>query len=114
MAFVSDESGRGQVYVTSFPAPGKRAQASTAGGLTPRWRRDGRELYFVSSSRQLMAVSVNASGVTGALRALFDVRDWREYDVAPDGRFIAVVSQQVAGQQPLAVILNWRAPGVGK
>jgi hypothetical protein len=58
-----------------------------------------------------MAASVDASGVTGTPRVLFDTRNWLDYDVARDGRFIAVVSQKVAGQEPLAVILNWRGPG---
>ena len=107
MSFSSDESGRSQVYITSFPAVGERKPVSTSGGFSARWRRDGRELYFISSSRQLMAVPISADGVPGKPRALFLVKDWRDYDVARNGHFIAVVSQKVTGEQPLAVILNW-------
>jgi Tol biopolymer transport system component len=111
MAFTSDESGRGQAYVTSFPTAGDRTQVSTAGGFEARWRRDGRELYFISSSRQLMAAPIDASGVPGTPRALFDVKAWLDYDVARDGRFIAVVSEVVGAEQPLAVLVNWLRPG---
>ena len=111
MSFISNESGRSQVYLTSFPAVGERKSISTSGGSVARWRRDGHELYFISGSRELMAVPISASGVPGTPRALFPVKDWLDYDVAKDGRFIAVVSQKVTGEQPLAVIVNWAGAG---
>jgi len=107
VSFVSDESGRNQVYLTSFPSVGERKSVSASGGFAARWRRDGRELYFISGSGQLMAVPISAAGVPGTPRALFAVKDWLDYDVARDGRFIAVVSQKITGEQPLAVIVNW-------
>ena len=108
MSFTSDESGRQQVYVSPFPATGAKTAVSTAGGISARWRRDGRELYFISTERQLMAASIDAGGLPGTPRALFDVGAWLDYDVARDGRFIAVVSEVVGAEQPLAVIVNWR------
>jgi serine/threonine protein kinase len=110
MAFTSDESGSGRVYVASFPGALDRRQVSTAGGFWARWRRDGRELYFISSSRQLMVATIDASGAPGTPRALFDVRAWLDYDVTRDGRFIAVVSEVVGAEQPLAVLANWLRP----
>jgi Tol biopolymer transport system component len=110
MSFTSDESGRRQVYVTSFPTVGERKAVSTSGGFAARWRRDGRELYFISTSGQLMAAPISDGGVPGTPRALFPAKGWLDYDVAGNGRFIAVVSQRVTGEQPLAVILNWSRP----
>ena len=113
MSLTSDESGRAQVYVSPFPVTGTKTAVSTAttGGHTARWRRDGRELYFRSRAGQLMAAPIDASGMPGTPRALFDAKAWLDYDVAKDGRFIAIVSQKVAGEQPLAVIVNWSPPG---
>ena len=107
MSFVSDESGRPQVYVSPFPVTGAKVQASVGGGALARWRRDGRELYFISPDRKLMAAPIDASGLPGPPRVLFDVPRWNDFDVARDGRFIAVVTQVVGAEQPLAVIVNW-------
>jgi eukaryotic-like serine/threonine-protein kinase len=108
LSFTSDESGSAQVYVAPFPVTGVKTAVSTAGGSSARWSRDGRELYFISSDRKLMAAPVDASGAPGTPRALFDVRGWLDYDVALDGRFVALISQVVGAEQPLAVIVNWR------
>ncbi len=108
VAFVSDESGRSQVYVAPFPPTGVRTAVSSDGGSNPRWRGDGRELVYLSGAGQLMAVPVDASGAPGTPRALFDASAWRDFDVAPDGqRFVVVVPVKVAREQPLSVILNW-------
>jgi hypothetical protein len=59
------DSGRSEVYVDSFPAPGKlgkKRQVSTAGGFAPRWRRDGREIFYLAPDRRLMAVRVTIAG----------------------------------------------------
>jgi Tol biopolymer transport system component len=109
-AFVSDESGRPQVYVAPFPLTGTKIAVSSIGGSAPRWSRGGRELYFISGARQLMAAPIDASGTPGTARPLFDVRSWGDFDVSRDGRFVAVVSETVARDQPVTVILNWRPP----
>jgi Tol biopolymer transport system component len=108
MSFASDESGRPQIYVSPFPVTGAKVQASVAGGTQARWRRDGRELYFISPDKKLMAAAIDAGGVPGQPRVLFDVPRWIDFDVARDGRFVAVVTQVIAAEQPLAVIVNWR------
>jgi Tol biopolymer transport system component/predicted Ser/Thr protein kinase len=111
VAFISDESGRPQVYVAPFPVTGAKVMVSSTGGERPRWRRDGNELYFLSTGR-LMAVSIDASGRPGAARALFDARNWLDFDVAKDGRFIANVAQVVSREQPLSIIVHWPEPAV--
>jgi serine/threonine protein kinase/Tol biopolymer transport system component len=108
LSFISDETGRSQVYVAPFPAAAMKTAVSSAGGSLARWRRDGRELYFISSDRKLMAVPIDASGVPGQARALFNVAAWQDYDVTRDGRIVAVVPEVVGAEQPLAVIVNWR------
>src|SRR5512133_3121725 len=60
VAYVSDESGREEVYVTQFPATGSRWQVSQGGGTEPRWRRDGRELFFFAPDDRLMAAQVKS------------------------------------------------------
>jgi Tol biopolymer transport system component len=108
MSFSSDESGRREVYVTAFPGVGVKTAVSSGGGSTARWRRDGRELYFISSDGKLMAAPIDAAGVPGPPRPLFNVAAWLDYDVAHDGRIVAVVLQVVGADQPLGVIVNWR------
>ena len=103
LAYTSDDGTgvRYNVYVAPFPAMSPRRLVSRQGGIEPRWSRDGRELFFKSSS-QMMAVSVG-SGATlevGNPRALFSLSNYRsarnrqQYDVAPDGRFLMIRDPQ--------------------
>ena len=64
LAYVSNESGRPEVYIAPFPGPGGKWQVSTAGGILPRWRRDGRELFYVALDNQLMAAEIKLVGST--------------------------------------------------
>jgi eukaryotic-like serine/threonine-protein kinase len=119
MAFVSDESGRLEVYVAPFPSTGGKTLVSTgiAGGDLmggARWSHDGRELFYVSADRRLMAVPVRTTPMleVGTPVPLFTYqgRAWTDFAVSADGkRFLAVVPQAFAGEQPLTVILNWTA-----
>jgi Tol biopolymer transport system component len=122
IAYQSDESGRYEVYVTSYPQPGRRWPASVNGGTSPTWRKDGREMYYDSADHRLMAVPVGLGpiftpGVPVPLFALRAIRvvgrglGW-SYDVAPDGRFLVntLIERSAA---PLTVVLNWPT-GVGK
>jgi Tol biopolymer transport system component len=108
-AFVSDVSSRSQVYLSPFPLDASRPEpVSSTGGSAPRWRRDGRELFFLSAAGQLVAVPIDEAGRPGATRPLFDAKNWTDYDVSPDGqRFIAVVSVANERDQPLTVIVGW-------
>ena len=76
IAYTSDESGTRDVYVQTFPAPGGRWRVSTGGGTQPRWRRDGRELFYIAAGRKLMAADVKpgATFEAGVPKLLFDTR----------------------------------------
>ncbi len=109
-SFSSDQAGRQRVYVSSFPPDGMPSAVSPDGGSRARWRPDGSALYYLSPTSQLMAVAIDGAGNAGPPRALFNAANWRDFDVARDGRFIAVVSTATAGDRPLTMIVNWRAP----
>jgi len=119
LAYESDESGRYEVYVRGFPGPGGKWQVSTNGGVMPVWRRDGRELFYVSADRKLMSVTIDGDGAFryDTPRPLFDfggwVTDdgWSNYDVAPAGdRFLILEGLENAGTSEAAVTLvqGWR------
>ena len=119
IAYTSDESGRVEVYVDSFPTPDNRVRVSTDGGSWPKWRRDGRELYYLAPDRRLMVAAVTP-GETGPTfappEALFEGpgvnpdETRTQFEPSPDGsRFI--FNGRVADATPrgLAVIVNWPA-----
>jgi Tol biopolymer transport system component len=109
IAYVSDESGRDEVYVRPFPAADSRWQVSIAGGERPRWRRDGRELYFLSPDGHLQMVDVRADSTfrSGAPRALFVMRHADDYEVKADGQFLARTRIEDRARAGLQVVLNW-------
>jgi len=117
LAYASDESGRSEVYVQPFPGPGSKTQVSTAGGGQPRWRGDGRELFYREASGRFMAVplAVRAGSIeAGRPQPLFELRanatPGNHYDVTADGqRFIVSVPVQPEGSSPLTLVLNWPA-----
>jgi eukaryotic-like serine/threonine-protein kinase len=115
VAFVSTQSSdRKEVFITGFPQPSGIWQVSTSGGDFPRWRHDGKELFFLGPDK-LMAVPISADGghiKVGDIKPLFDVR-WpvgtrSVYDVAPDGRFLMNVWDSGASL-PITVMINWTA-----
>jgi eukaryotic-like serine/threonine-protein kinase len=108
VAYSSDESGRSEIYVTSFPARTERRQVSTGGGERPRWRRDGRELYYTARGGKVMAVDVQPGGEFAPPKELFRVRGARDYAIAPDGqRFLVDVALEDPTTAPATVVLNW-------
>jgi Tol biopolymer transport system component len=120
MSFISNESGQFEVYVAPFPSTGGKTLVSAGinagsaqqGGA--RWSHDGRELFYVSADRRLMALPVRTTPTpeVGTPVPLFTLqgRAWEDFAVSADGkRFLAVVPQAFAGEQPLTVILNWTA-----
>jgi dipeptidyl aminopeptidase/acylaminoacyl peptidase len=124
IAYQSTESPPGpQVYIQSFPEPGRKEQVSTNGASIIRWSWDGKELYYVSPDLVLTAVSVTSTGTSlkvGAVTPLFKapidrrtLGNGRSYDVAADGRFlINVSSSDSAGARlpspPITVVINWQ------
>jgi eukaryotic-like serine/threonine-protein kinase len=117
IAYFSNESGRFEIYVQPFPGPGGRWQVSNAGGETPRWRPDGRELYYVAPGGRFMAVDVKTgdSFEAGTPRFLFKAKIKRlpgaQYDVSADGqRFLMNLSEEDPSL-PVTVVLDWSAGG---
>jgi dipeptidyl aminopeptidase/acylaminoacyl peptidase len=115
VAYSSDDSKQMQLYVQSFPVPSQRWQISTGGGARPRWRDDGRELYYMEPSGRLMAVPVKntASFEAGTPTPLFDtniVNPLVNYDVAKGGqRFVIPALDRNASAGSATVILNFTA-----
>jgi Tol biopolymer transport system component len=121
LAFVSDESGRPEVYVAAVEDIGQKHRISTAGGFTPRWRRDGKELFYVEPGNRFMAVPVSLRGSFAAQVPVqlfrvahqvgFTRRIWyTSYDVSGDGeKFLVNVVVEDAAVAPITVVLNWMA-----
>jgi len=124
VAYHSNESGRAEIYVRPFvplgtATPGGQWQVSTAGGIHPVWRHDGKELYYIDPAGTMMAVPITITGATlepGAPTALFathilgggvDAGQGRQYDVALDGRFLINTVLDSAGA-PITLIQNWQ------
>ena len=118
IAYQSDESGQPEVYVRPFPdVDAGRWQISTAGGRYPAWAPDGAELFFLQGT-QLMAspVQTDASFTPGTPEVLFGANysfsyTGRNYDVAPDGRFLMINLASRSGEDTpsaqINVVLNW-------
>ncbi len=112
IAYCAPEAGRSEVYVTSFPEPGERVRVSVSGGSTPRWKRDGRELYFVSAGNEMVAtdIELGSSVRVGASRPLFRMNPagWQDYDVTGDGqRFLVVANMPAPDADAISVTVNW-------
>ena len=118
LSYQSNASGRYEVSIRPFPGPGAPVQASIEGGTQPRWRRDGRELFYLDLQRRLTAVPVTfgADGTldVGSPQLLFQTRIGgsnflqKEYLVAPDGQRFLLDTPVGDASPPLAVILNWQ------
>jgi Tol biopolymer transport system component len=109
LAFNADDTGRNEVYVRSVAEPSVQIQVSTNGGERPRWRRDGKEIYFLSG-RFVMAATLSAGPIhADPPRTLFDVTGGLgDYDVTPDGqRFLAVLSPRENAEPITVVVLDW-------
>jgi serine/threonine protein kinase len=117
IAYFSGESGRAEVYVTPYPNRGGKWRVSTDGGTQPRWRSDGKEIFYVNRESKIVAAEVSAQGdgfQVETVRPLFGIRGGGTryaYDVSPDGqRFL--INKRIedhSPSSPLTVILNWSA-----
>ena len=115
IAFQSNESGRNEVYVDSFPEPRGRVRISTSGGTFPQWGASGRELFYVSADSKLMSVSLGLSAHSvkpSAPRVLFALGPYdaglNPYIAARDGQLF-LVNEWIENKPPLTVIVNWPA-----
>jgi Tol biopolymer transport system component len=114
VAYASTESGRPEVYVQPFPATGAKWQVSTEGGEQPRWRRDGKELFYLAADRRIMAVPIRVPGAFDASPAvpLFETTLGvgylgvsQAYDVTKDGqRFIVASVDPMTPASPITVV----------
>jgi dipeptidyl aminopeptidase/acylaminoacyl peptidase len=113
IAYCSDESGTNEVYVSPRDDASRRIRLSTGGGRSPRWRRDGRELFYVAPDLRLMAVPVRpgVSLEAGDPAPLFRFESGMfNYDASPSGdRFVASTPIIATGDSPLRVVLGWPA-----
>lgn len=118
VAYVSNETGTNEVHVTRFPGPSGKFPISSAGGTYPRWRADGRELFYVAGDGMLTAASVSVQAgetVVNTVRPLFPVRPGAQgrypYDVSIDGqRFLVNTLVEAASPSPITLVVNWAAP----
>jgi Tol biopolymer transport system component len=118
IAFVSDESKRSEVYVQAFPKGGEQFPISTSGGSQPRWRRDGKELFYVAADGTLMAVGVKTGAAFEyaspkrlfSLAVLTDTGSSLFFDYQVDGdapRFLVRTPAKDAKPTPIIVTTNW-------
>ena len=120
VAYTTNESGTFQIVVQTFPDPNGGKWTITAdGGVEPKWRRDGRELYYLALDGKLMAVPITLPTFNAGKPALLfqtpltvnrsnPTRD-RRYDIAPDGRFLMVVPTATGPALPYTIVVNWNS-----
>jgi len=117
MAYTSGESGTKEVYLASFPEGGAARKVSVNGGSQPRWRRDGRELFYLSPDNKLMSAEVQSHGAIpdiGNVHPLFECQPNRRergtvYDVSNDGQRFLVSTNTVTSAPPATLVTNWTA-----
>jgi Tol biopolymer transport system component len=107
VAYSSDVSGRPEVYVRTFEGTGAAMRISQAGGMRPRWRGDGKELFFLGPDGRMMVVPV--SGEFGVPRILFQAADAVDYEVAADGTRFLVQMVERSSEPPVHLLVNWPA-----
>jgi Tol biopolymer transport system component len=111
LAYASDESGEYELYLDSLPRPGDRIRLTLGGGSDPRWRGDGREVYF-RRGNAVYALGLDGAGTTptlGATTRLFDAGpDLRAYDATADGqRFLVNVPAAADLEADITAVVNW-------
>jgi Tol biopolymer transport system component len=116
VAYTSNESGKFEVYVETVPRSDRKWTVSTSGGYEPRWRTDGREIYYLAEDRKLMAVSVGAGPSFGIPKPLFQTRvpagvnpNRTHYVPSRDGQRFLVNMALDAPISPITVVVNWTA-----
>jgi serine/threonine-protein kinase len=115
LAYVSDESGREEVYVRPYPGPGAKHPVSSEGGREPVWSADGQELFYRNGDKMMVvAVETEPDFNAGRPRVLFEGSyamgsgGGYNYDVTPDGRRFLMVRRQLGpAPRQINVVLNW-------
>jgi len=118
VALVSNESGRAEIFLQSFPEGRSRMQVSTAGGTQVRWSADGKEVFYVAPDGKMMAVSIALGGASPEVKLpvpLFQTHlatgtnvlgNKPQYAVSRDGRFLLNTAIESAST-PIVVAMNW-------
>ena len=118
IAYQSNESGQNEIYIRPFPGPGGKWQVSTKGGTRPRWRGDGKELFFVALDLKGMSAEIKTNDATvtvGLERPLFQFGSFigfgitrSLYDVSSDGhKFLVETTQGDVFSVPVTLVVNW-------
>src|SRR5262249_9661789 len=118
LAYAESTTGdarRAEIFVTPYPGPGGHVQISTDGGIEPRWRSDGRELFYRSGNKVMAGdVELGSEVRAGAAKMLFESSYYgngataQGFDVAPDGkRFLMIKSGSSALPNQLTFVVNW-------
>lgn len=116
LSYCSSESGEQKIYVVSFPGPGGKWQVSPGGGCYPRWRRDGKELFYLSADNKIVAAEVRgdtSSFAVGTVNPLFETRVYRSafggFDVTADGQRFIVAYEPGQPNVAITLVENWDA-----
>jgi eukaryotic-like serine/threonine-protein kinase len=118
VAYASNETGQSEVYITHFPDGAGKRQVSTDGGVSPRWRGDGKELFFIApQARELWSISVAPQGAglqLGTPHVLFPAQgvsfQFGSLEVRADGqRFLVNGNNMDTGSAPITLLVNWEA-----
>lgn len=115
VAYVSDDSGKPEVYIQPTNASRERVRVSSSGGSQPNWRRDGKELFYLSPLQKLIAVPIKTGDriQLGTAEELFRVDvtvGTSTYDVSADGRrFLVNARLSGAESTPITIVTNWTA-----
>jgi eukaryotic-like serine/threonine-protein kinase len=118
VAYASNESGKWEIYVTSFPDAHGKWQISNGGGTQPRWRGDGKELFYLSPDDKIMSVPLKAGANfdPGTPTVLFQAypretvaatSEQSFYDVTRDGQKFLINTQVKSAKTPMSIVLNW-------
>ncbi|MBK5294888.1 MAG: serine/threonine-protein kinase [Acidobacteriia bacterium] len=116
VAYESDESGRFEIYLRNFPTGDRKWKITHDGGTDPRWRKDGKDLFYVSGNRlTAVAMTLSPEPATGAVTPLFSDPElpsprYHHYDVSPDGQRFVLPQRATGGEQPpsaIRIVQNW-------
>jgi serine/threonine-protein kinase len=115
LAFVSNESGREEIYILPYPGPGNKSLISTDGGREPVWSSDGRKLFYRCGDKMMVVAIRTESGLSIGTPNIVFQGDYvsypgggNSYDVSPDGRrFLMIKSEEKTTLTRINVVLNW-------
>jgi eukaryotic-like serine/threonine-protein kinase len=120
IAYTSEETGRPEIYVQTMPPSGKRWQVSTSGGMAPKWRKDGKEIFFIGPDNKLFAAEIRSEENFDAdtPKPLFTINERfmgperSNYAVSSDGqRFLVNTMIDTPGLKPIQLLIHWNPRG---